>query len=94
MTDAFIVPKWCFTIGMLLLSTFVLIIRKWCNKPSLIDLSISSYIIIASCFFQALYGWGQWLQWVPSNSIYSITGSFDNPAGFAVSLVAGLPFAL
>jgi O-antigen ligase len=94
MTDNFIVPKWCFTIGMLLLSTFVLIIRKWCNKPSLIDLSISSYIIIASCFFQALYGWGQWLQWVPSNSIYSITGSFDNPAGFAVSLVAGLPFAL
>lgn len=94
MTDAFIVPKWCFTIGMLLLSAVVLIIRKWYNKPSLINLSICSYIIIASCFFQALYGWGQWLQWVPSNSIYSITGSFDNPAGFAASLIAGLPFAL
>lgn len=94
MTDTFIVPKWCFTIGILLLSIVVLVIKRWCNKPFLIDVSICSYIIIASCFFQALYGWGQCLKWTFSNAIYGITGSFDNPAGFAASLVAGLPFAL
>lgn len=52
MTDAFIVPKWCFTIGMLLLSAVALISF---NKAFLINVSICSYIIIASCLFQALY---------------------------------------
>lgn len=94
MTDAFIVPKWCFTIGVLLLSTVVLIVEKWCNKPFRINTSICGYIITASCFFQALYGWGEWLQYIPSNSVYKIVGSFDNPAGFAASLVMGLPFSL
>ena len=91
MTDAFIVPKWCFTIGMLLLSAAVLISF---GKSFSIDVSICSYIIIASCFFQALYGWGQCLRWVSSGGIFKVVGSFDNPAGFAASLVVGLPFAL
>jgi len=44
---------------------------------------------------QAAYGLGQYLHWLPSyNDIFDICGSFDNPAGFAASLVVLFPFAL
>lgn len=42
-------------------------------------------------FLQACYGLMQFIGWTPSNhSRFSVTGSFDNPAGFAAVLSAGI----
>jgi O-antigen ligase len=45
---------------------------------------------------QAIYGIGQYFYWYPNIAARSfrISGSFDNPAGFAAALVACFPFAL
>lgn len=49
--------------------------------------------VIISCFLQAGYGILQFFNILSSHSItYNVVGSFDNPAGFAGSLCAGLPF--
>ncbi len=53
------------------------------------------YTVIISCFLQAGYGILQFFNILSSHSItYNVVGSFDNPAGFAGSLCAGLPFTL
>jgi O-antigen polymerase len=47
------------------------------------------------CFLQAGYGFIQFLGWLPSNySKFDITGSFDNPVGFAAILAMGFPIGL
>ena len=40
------------------------------------------YIVIAlGGFIQSIYGWLQYIEWLPSNHLYfSVTGSFFNPA--------------
>lgn len=44
------------------------------------------------CFLQAGLGFIQYVGWFPSNhSCFPITGSFDNPAGFAAVLSLGFP---
>lgn len=45
---------------------------------------------------QAIYGIGQYFYWCPNIAApsFRISGSFDNPAGFAAALVACFPFAL
>ncbi len=44
---------------------------------------------------QSGYGIGQYLHWLPNpNEAFVICGSFDNPAGYAASLVMLFPFAL
>lgn len=51
--------------------------------------------IFMICFLQAVYGLFQFLGWIPSNHAeFSITGSFDNPAGFAAVLAIGFPLGL
>lgn len=92
MTDTYIVPKWCFTLLVLLVSIFVLSIKKLCNKTIRIDIVAYGCIIVLITFCQALYGIGQWFQWIPSIRHYKIVGSFDNPAGFASCLCIGFPF--
>ncbi|HTO15608.1 MAG TPA: O-antigen ligase [Edaphocola sp.] len=47
------------------------------------------------CFLQAGYGLLQFVDWFPSNHYkFSITGSFDNPAGFAAVLSLFFPISL
>lgn len=50
--------------------------------------------IVIICVLQALYGLGQYTGWLPRASSFSMTGSFDNPAGLAACLCAGFPFTL
>ena len=64
MTDTYIVPKWCFTLLVLLVSIFVLSIKKLCNKTIRIDIAACGCIIVLITFCQALYGIGQWFQWI------------------------------
>lgn len=51
----------------------------------------SIWIIALMCLLQAIYGILQYTGWLPTTSQFACTGSFDNPAGFAASLVAGVP---
>lgn len=59
-----------------------------CNKKLL----WSFYVV---CIAQAVYGLFQLMAWFSSNhSKFTITGSFDNPAGFAAVLAIGFPIGL
>ncbi len=52
----------------------------------------SIYVV---CSLQACYGICQFMDWLPSShSVFAITGSFDNPAGFAAVLAMGFPTGL
>jgi len=49
-------------------------------------------IIAVLCTVQALYGIAQYLHLFSAFDRHNVTGSFDNPAGFAACLCAGFPF--
>lgn len=49
-------------------------------------------IIFASCGLLSWYGIGQFFSHWSHYSVHTVTGSFDNPAGFASCLCIGLPF--
>lgn len=91
-TDAYIVPKWCWTLfvlsGILLCAAILALQRKSVS----VDMSIWGSIIVFSCLLQAIYGILQYVGLYSSNATFRMTGSFDNPAGFAACLCAGLPF--
>lgn len=55
---------------------------------------VISTIIVSVCVLQAVYGMLQACGIVPVTGIFTVSGSFDNPAGFAASLAAGFPFCL
>lgn len=93
MTDTYIVPNGVILFGFVLY-LIVISIKSLYNKILNFNVLTMSYIIVVVCTFQALYGISQWLQLVRFDNKYGITGSFDNPAGFAVSLCIGLPFIL
>lgn len=50
-------------------------------------------VISTLCLTQASYGILQYFHFLLAYNNYRMVGSFDNPAGFASSLSAGLPFA-
>lgn len=92
MTDTHIIPKWYFTVFVLLIGVLVLLSKGIFNKLSKIDTFIFGCFISVICSIQALYGILQWLKLISSVGRYQVVGSFDNPAGFAACLCAGLPF--
>ena len=93
--DATNTPKGYFVVIFLLAATTFIAIRQnrlnFCateNKSALWGINII-------CFLQACYGLCQFVGWVPSNhSEFAITGSFDNPAGFAAVMAIGFPIVL
>lgn len=94
MTDTYIVPKWCYTTSVFILCVIVISMKSLYNKAFNTNIFILSCIIIVVCTFQALYGIIQWLQLVRFDDNYGIAGSYDNPAGFAVSICISFPFIL
>lgn len=94
MTDTYIVPKWCFTVAIMLFAVTTLSIKKLFNKKIQTDISTCVYVVVVTCCVQALYGVVQWLEYTFSPNGNKIVGSFDNPAGFAACLCVGLPFIL
>lgn len=92
-TDSYIVPKWLFAIlallGLGLYGSAGLLL----NKPVKIDIALAGMSIAVVCLALAIYGILQYFGLFSSHSEYKITGSYDNPAGFAASLCGGLPFA-
>lgn len=58
------------------------------------DLHNTDLLIVITCLLQAVYGLLQYIGIFYVSRGFDITGSFDNPAGFAACLSAGFPFCL
>ena len=87
-------PKWyCFFFGVPVIIglLFILKIPKEQQK-TLGNNQFLLCIIPLCCLVQGFYGIGQFLGWFQSYNGFRVTGSFDNPAGFAACLCAGVPF--
>ena len=57
-----------------------------------INVFVYGFIIVISCLLQAMFGIMQALGLFYTSSVFKVTGSFDNPAGFASCLCIGMPF--
>lgn len=91
-TDSSIVPKCLITLfvfgGLVLYYTIAI----WYAHSVSINMFRVGIVLVAICFLQAVLGLLQYFNVYYSPSIYKITGSFDNPAGFSACLCAGVPF--
>lgn len=92
-TDSQIFPKWMFMFAGLGVIGCLFSFYLFLGKRFVCNAKCCYYTVIISCFLQAGYGILQFFNILSSHSItYNVVGSFDNPAGFAGSLCAGLPF--
>ena len=96
--DETVSPKWNFSILVILFGIITYCFMKLCftglriNSAKVVLLLLT--IIALSCFSVAIHGMLQFFDIVSSHGKFKIKGSFDNPAGFAVSLCAGFPVSL
>lgn len=88
-------PKLYFVVSTLLvIAVFIAISRNRLNFCAIKSKTILWGINII-CFLQTCYGLVQFAGWLPSNHTkFTVTGSFDNPAGFAAVLAIGFPVGL
>lgn len=88
-------PEFYFILSFLLVAIIIVAIsRKYIKLGTLKNRTIHWEIFVV-CILQACYGLCQHIGWFPSNySNFVITGSFDNPAGFAAVLAIGFPIGL
>lgn len=93
-TDPYILTKWLSTILVLLGMGLCCSIRMLIGKPLRINISFVGISVVLACCVEAVYGLSQYFNIFSTNSFYEVTGSFDNPAGFASCLCAGLPFSV
>ena len=93
-TDVYIVAKWCLTLLISLVLLLYICIKVLLYKSVSVNMLMCGNIIVFSCVLQALYGILQFSGLFSSHSFYKVTGSFDNPAGFASCLCAGFPFLI
>jgi O-antigen ligase len=73
----------------------VIIFLFFVKSPKLQYKSLFSFICFITtilCVGQASYGILQYFNGLPAVNGFRVTGSFDNPAGFAACLCAGFPF--
>ncbi len=88
-------PKLYFVLMFGLLSAVVITLSQKQINLSFLSNRTLLWGISSICFLQACYGLAQFVRWLPSNhSQLAITGSFDNPAGFAAILAMGMPVGL
>lgn len=89
-------PKFFFVVVLLLVGIIILAISKrGFNLGSITKDKILLWGIYSVLVIQAFYGICQFVGWLPSHhSKFAITGSFDNPAGFAALLSIGFPIGL
>ncbi|MDR0699141.1 MAG: O-antigen ligase domain-containing protein, partial [Tannerella sp.] len=85
-----VTPKWYFAVfmGMILALTAIafLFFGPTQQSPYRFLLAHVYFIITILCTAQAVYGLLQYFGVLPVPNGFRITGSFDNPAGFAASL--------
>lgn len=94
--NAQVTPKWYFGVltGLMLVLTLIIAFLsgriKQLHSNSL--LSKVCLVITILCLVQSVYGILQYFRVLPASNGLVVTGSFDNPAGFAACLCAGFPF--
>ena len=81
-TDSYIVPKWCFAVFMLFIvlayeAVNILFYRQ--NEQKDTRISVYGFIIVISCFLQAMFGVVQFFGFFQISTTLWVTGSFDNP---------------
>jgi len=88
-------PKFYFCIATLVVTAMFIVISRKQLYFGKITGKTMLWSISVICFIQACCGLSQFVDWLPSNhSTFAVTGSFDNPAGFAAVLVMGFPIGL
>ncbi|WP_159517828.1 O-antigen ligase family protein [Sunxiuqinia indica] len=88
-------PKFYFSILALLAAVILFAGVGRQLKLNSLNSQFTLELVYAVCLLQVIYGLVQFVGWVPSNhSYFALTGSFDNPAGFAAVLTAGFPLGL
>ncbi|MDR0712505.1 MAG: O-antigen ligase family protein [Prevotellaceae bacterium] len=96
--DAQVAPKWyCFAFGALALLVALAARFFFPPKAQQPGGSLLRWVgaaAAAACTAQALYGVLQYAGALPAANGFRVTGSFDNPAGFAASLCAAFPLLL
>lgn len=94
--DTQIIPKWLILCGGIILLgiyySIQFLIKSGSSVSQAYNKTFISRIIITTTLFQALYGILQYFSIFPSSGSFTVTGSFDNPAGFAASLCVAFPF--
>ena len=94
-SDSQIASKWyAFAIGMAAMLIVSSVVQPATYNRFLKISELFSLIIVITCSIQALFGTLQYGGLIPTLGKFRVTGSFDNPAGFAAALCAGLPFTL
>ncbi len=91
--DSRTVPKWyAFYYGVSLLIISAILLRK--IERGLFEKyrDFIFLIVVTCCLGQAIYGVLQYCGFLSAYNSFRVTGSFNNPAGFAACLCAGLPF--
>ncbi|MDR1340574.1 MAG: O-antigen ligase family protein [Prevotellaceae bacterium] len=86
-----VTPKWYCTVFCLAALLLTYVAFSFSAKGKTATAQIIFPVILVLCIMQAAYGLLQYIHVLPGDGGFHITGSFDNPAGFAASLCAGLP---
>lgn len=90
-TDHHIISKWLFSLSLILIMILFGFIKIMLYGFVTNSFIICGIIVSVVCFIQAVYGLIQFISLPSSDSVYKVMGSFENPAGFAACLCAGLP---
>lgn len=90
--DTNILPKWYSYIVVFFIVFIYVLLNIILSNSIHISTSILVRIVVVVSLIQAIWGILQYSGFIVSPSIYRVSGSFDNPAGFATCLCSGFPF--
>lgn len=77
---------------VLLLAAFIILYFSFKQLSRGLEAYNPDILIVGVCLAQAIYGLMQYFDVTYISRGFGITGCFDNPAGFAASLAAGVPY--
>ena len=93
MTDYYILPKWLFTIGSILIFTLIISVKRLFGKRVYLSIPQLLSIITILSLLQMCHGMLQWMGIAKTfHADFSITGNYDNPAGFSATLCISFPY--
>lgn len=87
-------PKHICAISGILFFLLYNIIYRHFKKNYIYNINNIAYVIAFTATCQAIYGIMQYYEICESHGIFNITGSFENPAGFASCIAVSFPFSL
>ncbi|MDR0895716.1 MAG: O-antigen ligase family protein [Prevotellaceae bacterium] len=91
-TDPYILPKWFASLATVSIVTVYITMMLLMRKRISVGIIEHYTVFVSVCFVQACYGIAQYYNLFHPLSIFKVSGSFDNPAGYAACLITGIPF--